>query len=137
MIDDQVRQIAVDRRGKAWKPWDNRQMDRLKGKYITRPSKPASRFELLRTIRTGRAGRGQQAGTPSEYEASGIELLLEPEARRSVAGSPPHREARVDGEGPRTPVSSLAIAQPGSSSTNEPRTGNDQQSEAAVHDAPP
>ncbi len=82
MIDDQVRQIAVDRRGAAWQPWSPEQMQRLKAKYITRPGKPATRCELLRMIRAGRPRRGHQPGQPSEYQATGIEALLKPEARR-------------------------------------------------------
>jgi len=81
MIDDQVRQIAVERRGADWRPWDNQQMGRLKAKYVTRPGSPASRHELLLMTSAGRPRRGHQPGRPSEYETTGIEALLKPEAR--------------------------------------------------------
>jgi len=76
MTDDQIRQIAVDRRGKEWRPWDNQQMERLKRKYISRPEKPATRFELLRMTRRGCPRRGREPAIPSEYEATGIAVLL-------------------------------------------------------------
>ena len=81
MIDDQVRQIAVERREADWRPWDNQQMGRLKAKYVTRPGRPASRHELLLMTSAGRPGRGHRPGRPSEYETTGIEALLKPEAR--------------------------------------------------------
>src|SRR5262249_7984286 len=52
----------------------NQQIERLKRKYIDRPSKPAERFELLREQRKGRWGKGDQPGTPSEYRVTGLAL---------------------------------------------------------------
>jgi serine/threonine protein kinase len=39
--------------------------------------KLAKTFELLREVRKGRRRTGQQPASPSEYEATGIKLLLE------------------------------------------------------------
>lgn len=82
MTDEQIRQIAKDRRNSDWRPWDNSQMERLKSKYFARPNKPAGRFELVKSISTGQRGIKGSPGSPSEYETTGIELLLKPEARR-------------------------------------------------------
>jgi hypothetical protein len=59
MIDDQIRQIAVDRREEGWRPWDTQERNRLKSKFITRPDKPAARFERLRMTRTRLPRRDQ------------------------------------------------------------------------------
>lgn len=84
MTDDQVRQIAVDRRGADWRPWDKRQIERLKGKYVSRPGRPGSRCELLKMLSRGVRGIGKRPGTPSVYETTGIERLLPPRGRRPV-----------------------------------------------------
>ena len=90
MTDDQIRQIAVERRGEAWRPWDNQQMERLKSKYISRPEKPATRFELLAMIQAGQRSHGGHGGTPSQYESTGIERLLPRKARRNAVCTPTH-----------------------------------------------
>jgi hypothetical protein len=81
MTDEQIRQIARDRRMEGWRPWDCQQMDRLKRKYLCRPGRPATRLELMRMTQEGRPRRGRQPGLPSHYQATGIEGLLSPEAR--------------------------------------------------------
>jgi hypothetical protein len=75
MTHNQVRQIAKHRHGVEW---DNKQIERLKRKYISRPDddKPAARFELLREVRKGHKQPGGPAGTPSSYQATGIRQLL-------------------------------------------------------------
>jgi hypothetical protein len=90
MTDDQIRQIAAERRGEAWRPWDNKQMERLKSKYISRPEKPATRFELLAMIQAGQRSHAGHGGTPSQYESTGIERLLTPKARRNSVCTPTH-----------------------------------------------
>lgn len=77
---DQIRQIAALRFGEAMRGWDDRQLDRLKAKYVTRPGAPAKVLELTREIRKGQPGRNGNPGTPSEYEATGIRAFLKPQA---------------------------------------------------------
>ena len=62
--------------------WDNRQILRLKQKYVNRLGprgnpEPAKVFELLRELRQGHKGKGMVKGSPSEYELTGIKLLLQ------------------------------------------------------------
>ncbi len=77
MTDGQVLRIVADR--DPGKPeWRPTQVQRLKAKYVTRPGKPAARFELLRVLHTGRPGRGRTPGSPSVYEVTGLGLLLTP-----------------------------------------------------------
>lgn len=78
MTDGQLREIAADRLPR-WRGWDNKQMDRLKAKYISRPGKPAARYELLRRVDPGAPPKGSVPGTPSMYETTGIEPLLKPD----------------------------------------------------------
>jgi hypothetical protein len=80
MTGDQVRAIAADRH--AGVKWNKEQIRRLKDKYVTRDGKPTKRFALLRETLKGERRRGQEVGYPSEYEASGIELLLKRTAER-------------------------------------------------------
>jgi hypothetical protein len=93
MTDDFLRQIASERRPPGWRSWCDKQMDRLKAKYIWRPGvgggpdRPALRFELLRVVETGRPARGGRPATPSVYQTTGIEALLAPEARLAREGS--------------------------------------------------
>ena len=54
-------------------------MDRLKSKFVSRPDRPATRFELLRMTRRGQRSHGGHRGTPSRYEPTGIERLLTPQ----------------------------------------------------------
>ena len=68
---DQLRQIIEDRQGIKL---DNTQFNRHKKKYITRPDKPATRFELAIQTVEGRPG------VASEYELTGLVRLLSPEA---------------------------------------------------------
>ncbi len=37
---------------------------------------PATVFELLREVRKGHRGKGETKGSPSEYELTGIKILL-------------------------------------------------------------
>ena len=78
---DQLRQIIEDRHGIKL---DNSQFNRHKKKYITRPDKPATRYELaIQTVKG-------KPGTPSEYELTGLLHLLSPEAaQRCLAASCP------------------------------------------------
>ena len=66
---DQIRQVVVDRYGIRL---DNRQFERLKEKYITRPGKPATHYELAVQIREGRQS------IPSEFILTGLLNLLMP-----------------------------------------------------------
>ncbi|WP_197446793.1 bifunctional DNA primase/polymerase [Tautonia plasticadhaerens] len=101
MTDDFLRQIAAERRPTDWRPWCDKQMDRLKAKYFWRPgrggrpARPATRFELLRVIETGTPTRGSRPARPSIYRTTGIEALLAPEAVQATAGSR-HLAARLD-----------------------------------------
>lgn len=83
VTDAQVLRIVADRVPGA-QPWRPIQMERLKRKYLSRPGKPASRFELLRLVCQGRPGRGGAAGSPSVYEVTGLAILLD----RSPDGGP-------------------------------------------------
>jgi hypothetical protein len=76
MTGDQIREVARDRHKLGW---CDTQIDRLKLKYITRPGKPAERFELLREIAKGHRKRGQAPGVPSEYAMTGLRLLVDPD----------------------------------------------------------
>jgi hypothetical protein len=72
----QIARIA-DFRCPAHPPlWDNTQIERLKQKYVTRPGKPASVFELIREVRKGGRKRSDKVGAPTQYEATGILLFL-------------------------------------------------------------
>jgi Bifunctional DNA primase/polymerase, N-terminal len=81
--NSQIGRIAVLRRAAEPRSWDNQQIERLKRKYITRPGKRATIFELVREVRKGACGKGTEAGTPSEYEPTGILIFLD-----QVAQSP-------------------------------------------------
>ncbi len=83
VTDAQVLRIVADRLPGA-QPWRPIQTERLKRKYLSRPGKPASRFELLRLVCQGRPGRGRAAGSPSVYEVTGLAILLD----RSPDGGP-------------------------------------------------
>ncbi len=90
LTNDQLRQV-VSKRFKIDMPvWDNKQIVRLKQKYVNRLSpngnrEPARVFELLRELRRGHKGKGMAKGSPSEYELTGIKILLQ-----GVAGSGLH-----------------------------------------------
>ena len=75
MTNDQLRTIVADRY--SGKDWDDTQFERLKAKYITRPSKPATRFELLLELEKGSRKRGEMIGKPSTYRPTGVMALLE------------------------------------------------------------
>ena len=77
---DQIRRIAAARFDLPMPVWDNRQIQRLKDKYITRPGRPATVFELMREVRKGERKLGEKVGVPSEYEPTGILLFLNPVA---------------------------------------------------------
>ena len=78
---DQIRKIAGPRFGEAMRGWDNQQLERLKLKYVTRPSAPAKVIELMREISKGQPARNGNPGMPSEYEATGIRAFLKPQSR--------------------------------------------------------
>jgi hypothetical protein len=71
MTHAQLREIIQDRhpRGHLWRG-DNKQIGRLKRRYISQPGRPAEKFELLRDTFKGKPG------IASEYEPTGIELFL-------------------------------------------------------------
>lgn len=50
---------------------------RLKRKFISRPGKPATKFELLKEVVKGRRQEGELSGTPSEYELTGLGWLFD------------------------------------------------------------
>jgi putative DNA primase/helicase len=101
MTDDFLRQIAAERRPEGWRPWSDKQMDRLKAKYLWRPGlkgrpeRPATRFELARVIETGCNALRHRAAKPSVYRVTGIACLLADEARipEAVLPSPPASNA--------------------------------------------
>lgn len=85
---DQIRRVATSRFKGEFKGWDNKQFDRLKAKYVSRldargTRQAASRFELLREVVKGCPPSKVGRGTPSEYEPTGIELLLLPPVDRA------------------------------------------------------
>jgi hypothetical protein len=86
MTHDQLRQIVSDRHGGL--AWDNKQFERLKAKYISRPGdgKPATRAELLREVVKGRKEPGGRPGVPSEYRATGITRFLPRPDPQTVVG---------------------------------------------------
>jgi hypothetical protein len=71
---DQISQIAADRHPGV--EWDHRQLEMVKSKYISRPERPATVFELLRETSKGRRGSGGKAGTPSAYQATGLRVFV-------------------------------------------------------------
>ncbi len=88
--NDQLRGIMRARHGLEM---DDRQFGRLKQKFITRPGKPAGRFELMRETAQGK--RTAHGGIPSEYELTGLGWLFSreegcgrmgPAIRRGVGG---------------------------------------------------
>ena len=79
--NSQMARIAGLRNRAEPRPWDNQQIERLKRKYVTRPGQPATGFELVREVRMGARTKGAEAGTPSEYEPTGLLLFLDPASR--------------------------------------------------------
>ena len=71
---DQIRLTASDRYPGV--EWSNGHMERIKSKYIARPGKPATVFELVRETGKGQRGKGGKPGTPSEYRATGLRVFL-------------------------------------------------------------
>jgi hypothetical protein len=69
--NDQLRGIMRARHGLEPHP---QQFARLKHTFITRPGKPAKRFELMRETAQGR--RTAHGGIPSEYELTGLGWLF-------------------------------------------------------------
>jgi hypothetical protein len=96
MTHNQLRSWVRARHGREW---DNQQIERLKRKFIARPGdgKVASRFELLRETVKGGKQKGRRTGVPSEYESTGMELLLSPDARRTPT-APVAALVALDGE---------------------------------------
>ena len=80
MTHAQLREIIRSRhpRGQEWRR-DNKQIGRLKKRFITQEGRPAEKYELLRETRKGKPG------IPSEYEPTGIEFFLQM-AVKPVAG---------------------------------------------------
>jgi hypothetical protein len=82
LTDMQLRRV-VSKRFKIEMPvWDNTQIVRLKRKYVSRlgpdgEREPARVFELLRELKRGHRGKGELKGSPSEYELTGIRILLQ------------------------------------------------------------
>jgi Bifunctional DNA primase/polymerase, N-terminal len=71
MTHGQLREIIQDRhpRGQEWRG-DNKQIGRLKRRYVSQPGRPAERFEMIRETYKGKPG------VPSEYLPTGIEFFL-------------------------------------------------------------
>jgi hypothetical protein len=63
--------------------------ENLKRRFISRPERPAKRFELLRLVEEGRkdGSRPGEAGTPSIYQPTGLLLLLPPHAHEACLAS--------------------------------------------------
>jgi Bifunctional DNA primase/polymerase, N-terminal len=80
MTHAQLREIIQDRhpRGQEWRG-DNKQIGRLKKRFITQQRRPAEKYELLRETRKGKPG------IPSEYEPTGIEFFLQMAVERAAS----------------------------------------------------
>jgi hypothetical protein len=76
--DDQIMGVMASRSGVAI---DRKSYYGLKGKFITRQGRPATRCELLVEVVKGRREPGQRAGIPSEYELGVFGWLLEMDCR--------------------------------------------------------
>jgi hypothetical protein len=74
MTNDQVVAVMQSRHPEA--KVGVQTFERLKRRYVSRPGKPAERFELLRETFKGSRKPGQQVGVPSEYERTGLAGLL-------------------------------------------------------------
>jgi hypothetical protein len=99
--DEQVWEIIADRHGDKVR-WHRETNRRLKSQYITRPGKPARRFELLEEISKRKRGTNQDVGSPSKYRMTGIKCLLDVEAPESAD---PHHAVLHD-----EPTTTLAMA---------------------------
>lgn len=68
----QIRAIMLSRHGLGV---DDSHFARIKRRYLTRPQKPASRFELLRETVQGR--KTSHGGIPSQYALTGLGWLFD------------------------------------------------------------
>ena len=76
MTDDQLVQVATSRHPEL--KFHRQTIVRLKKDYISSPERQARRFELFRLRQRGKPGMKGHAGTPSEYDPTGIMILMEP-----------------------------------------------------------
>jgi hypothetical protein len=90
---DQVRFII---RSRYHLELDNQQFARLKARYVTRPSRPATRFELLRELRKGR--KTSHGSVPSEYQLTGLRWLFSREGILAQQGEDQEQVDGADGE---------------------------------------
>ena len=103
LTNDQLRRV-VSKRFKVTMPvWDNTQISRLKDKYVNRlggngEHLPATVFELFRELRRGHRGKGETKGSPSEYELTGIEILLSAGAGSGTGDHEDHSPHAARGE---------------------------------------
>jgi hypothetical protein len=86
LTNDQLRRVVSKRSRVEMPVWDNTQIVRLKQKYVDRlglkgEREPATVFELLREQSKGYRGKGRAKGDPSEYELTGIKILLNANAK--------------------------------------------------------
>jgi len=108
LTDMQLRRV-VSKRFKIKMPvWDNTQIVRLKRKYVSRlgpdgKREPARVFELLRELKRGHRGKGELKGSPSEYELTGIRILLHPGAGSGTGIREHHAPLGTNGELVTTP----------------------------------
>ena len=89
--------------------WDNKQIIRLKEKYVNRlgwngEREPATVFELLREVRKCHRGKAETKGSPSEYELTGIKILLSAGAGSGAAGHDGQSPHAAHGEQGTAPV---------------------------------
>jgi len=77
--NDQLRWPIQDRHGKQWA---NQTFDREVAKYVTRPRRPATHYELAAQTVVG------HPGDPYEYELTGLLALMPPGATESLQRCP-------------------------------------------------
>ncbi len=85
VTDAQLRQTMSDREGVVV---DHKQLRRLRRRYVTTATSPASRFEFLVRTKQGDRRPGQAAGEPSHYTPSGLAALLSSPPSGSSASPP-------------------------------------------------
>jgi hypothetical protein len=103
ITDMQLRRVASQRFQVKMPVWDNKQILRLKQKYVNRlgphgQRQPATVFELLRELRRGHRGKREIQGSPSEYELTGIKALLQAGAEPGTGHQEDHSSLATDGE---------------------------------------
>ncbi|MGO9596497.1 MAG: hypothetical protein ACLP7Q_00570 [Isosphaeraceae bacterium] len=103
LTDMQLRRV-VSKRFKIEMPvWDNTQIVRLKRKFVSRlgpdgEREPVRVFELIRELKRGHRGKGEFKGSPSEYQLTGIRILLQAGAGSGTGAQECHAPRGTDDE---------------------------------------